>query len=178
MGSVIKRIVLAVAFAALLVPGLGHAGGTTEYRAPYTAGPGGGDGSNTKSANGATGEVYVVRHQAAGVNGGLGCGGSGGWITLERAHVTEGTVTSVKVAYADALVTPFAFLKVSVMQDGRYLVTTNVRGPFTGAGEIVVPAVGAHPGNVTVRFGAEVSSACPGVEVARAIYQKVIVTEA
>ena len=123
-----------------------------------------------------TGEVVVIRHQLAGVTGGLGCGGSGGFAFLQVKHRASQPVKHVTVTYDQALVDPYTFLKVSVRKGGSYLATTNVRGPVLGHGTYRVTLRQAAQGTLTLWFGIEVSSACPNIDGGRAIFTGVAVT--
>lgn len=167
MGSMIKRIVLLATLLALAAPGLARAD-TVWYHptadTPYQLGPdGGGSSSTTRQRDAATGEATALQHNAAGLSGSLGCVAQGPYTMFEVTHVTEGTVTELTVTFEDALVSPYAFLKASVLEDGAYLGTTNLRGAVLGAGEIVVGDFEAT-GTVTARFGIEVSSNCPSFD--------------
>lgn len=169
-----KRIIMALAVLALVAPGLGHA--DTTYEPAYEMGPQGGDDNNTIMADPATGEMTVLRHQVAGVTGGLGCGGSGGYASFKVAHTGE-NVTGVTVHHSDTIVDPYTWISVSVKQDGDYLATHVERGLIVGEGEITVTLPEAASGDMEILFGIQVSSACPNVDGGTAIFHAVDVIE-
>lgn len=176
MGPVTTRIVLFVASLALLAPGIGHADTTWYHPGDYALGPQGGDDNNTFMVDESTGEVFVLRHQLAGITGGLGCGGSGGFAFLQVKHKANTPVKFVTVTYDEATVDPYTFVKASVRKGGSYLATTNVRGPVLGTGTFRVTLRKPATGTLTVWFGIEVTSACPNVDGGRAIFTGVGVT--
>jgi len=177
VGAVIRRASVLIAVVALLVPS-GASAATTTYGRPFANGPSGGDEFNTIERDGATGEMSIVRLYPTPVGGALGCGGSGGWATFEIAHTAVSTIESVAVAYTGALVDPYSFVTVAVYQDGAFVDSKVVRGPVLGDGTVELEPRTAASGDVTIWFGLQMSSACPNIGMAEAVFESVTVTEA
>lgn len=176
MGAVIRRTILLLAVLALLVPSAARAS-TTSYGPPYGNGPSGGDEYNDIERNGTTGEMSILRYNPVPANAGLGCGGSGGWANFEIPHTASSPITKVTVDFRDAIVDPYSFMSLSVYQNGSYVDTEIVRGPVLGNGAIVLEPRTAATGDVVIWFGLQVSSACPNLDIARAVFTGVTVTE-
>ena len=176
MGAVIRRTSILFALFALLVPAGAHAS-TTTYGPAYGLGPAGGDEFNLVERDAATGEMSIIRYNPVPANGGLGCGGSGGWATFTVAHTVGTAVDSVVVSYTSALVDPYSFMSVSMYQNGAFIDTQVVRGPTLGEGTITLDPRTAASGDVTIMFGLQVASACPNVDIARATFSRVDVNE-
>lgn len=177
MGAVIRRIAPLFALMVLLVPSVSQAA-TTTYERPFANGPSGGDSFNTIERDGSTGEMSIFRFNPTPVNGGLGCGGSGGWARFEIAHTAASNITAVAVDYSMALIDPYSFIVVSVYQDGAFVDTKVVRGPILGDGTVLLEPRTAASGDVSIWFGLEMSSACPNIGFAQAVFESVTVTEA
>lgn len=177
MGAVIRRVSILVAVVALLVPSLSQAA-TTTYERPFANGPSGGDSFNTVERDGSTGEMSIVRFNPTPVNGGLGCGGSGGWARFEIAHTAATAVKAVSVNYSMAVIDPYSFIVVSIYKDGAFVDTEVVRGPILGDGTVVLEPRTAATGAMSIWFGLEMSSACPNIGFAQTVFESVTVTEA
>ena len=170
-----KRIILAVAVLALVAPGLGQAE-QTSYRPAYALGPQGGDANNTFMVDPETGEMTVIRHQLAGISGGLGCGGSGGFANFKVNH--SGTnIREVSVQYQDAIIDPYTWINVGVRQGTEYVGTQVQRGLTTGHGQVRVLLAKPVSGDIEVWFGIQVSSACPNIDGGTALFTAVHVFE-
>lgn len=180
MGAVvrrsIRRIALLLALAAVLVPVGAHAETTTSYYPAWGLGPQGGDQWNQYQRNADTGELLVLRVNPAGISGGLGCGGVGGYSNFEVAHNAEGAVNKVSISYTDALVDPYTFINIGIRQGANYLTSKVVRGPLLGDGTIDVGVPNAT-GAITIWFGIQVASACPNIDGGRAIFKEVRIEE-
>ena len=176
MGSVIKRITPFIAALALIVPTGAQA--TTTWYGPeaYAAGPIGGQQNATMtSADTSTGEVSAFQAQFAGISGNLGCNAQGPFAFFDIPHT--GSVDEVIVEFSEAIVTPYAFMKVSLLEgqgdDATYVDTRNLRGAVLGDGSFAVSLSETVTGDVTARVGIEVSSNCPAVDGGRAIISRV-----
>lgn len=169
-----KRFVVMAALAALVVPTGAHA--SVSYSAPFLAGPQGGDQYNTVMADPATGDMTVLRVNPAGLSGGLGCGGQGGYANFIVNHDAAEPVTKVSVAYSDALVDPYSWIVVNVRQGDLYLYSEVRQGIQLQEGTLTVTLPEAATGSLTVWFGLQVASACPNVDGATATFDSVTFT--
>ena len=175
MGTVIKRLALLGIVATLAVPGLARADAVVYTPGEsFRVGPAGGSSEATMSnADTATGELYAVQYQVAGVSGSLGCVGEGPYVFFDVTHNAADPIESVTVNYDPALVSPYTFVKLQLLRgdtaeapeaDYPYVDSIDVRGPVLGAGSIELPLPTAVTGVVTARFGLEVTSNCPGID--------------
>jgi len=176
MGTVIKRIALIGIIATLAAPGLASAEPAWYHPgAPYRVGPAGGDSEATMvEADPATGELRAVQYQVAGVSGSLGCVGEGPYVMFDVTHdAGETAIDQVTVTYDPAIVSPYTFMKLSVLHGDtsvdpeapyEFVDTIDVRGPILGAGELTLELPEAVSGVLTARFGLEVTSNCPGLD--------------
>lgn len=164
-----KKLVLAMLCVAMVVPAIGHAAPVT-YTAPFALGPQGGDANNKTFTDASTGSVTVIRHQYAGIGGGLGCGGQGGWSYLRVNHTATDPVSSVTVTWTEGLVDPYTFLNVGVRKGANYLGSKVVRGPVVGDGSATVTLTPPATGALEVWFGVQVGSACPNVDGGHAVF--------
>lgn len=185
-----KRILLILALAALLVPSIGHA---ASYGPPYEMGPTcpgpdpdcTADDFNYINADPQTGEMTVLRVNPAGVSGGLGCSGSAGWANFAKTISTSTSFESVTVSYTNALVDPYSFIKVAVRQNDEFVDTVDLRGSVLGDGSITVdlkptasgPVREPVTGTITVWFGIHVASACPNIDGGHATFTSVSTVE-
>lgn len=176
MGAVIRRIAPLLALMVLLVPS-GARAATTTYTPTYGLGPAGGDQFNLVERDAATGEMSILRYNPVPANSGLGCGGTGGWATFSIAHTAGSAIQSVTANYSEAIVDPYSFMSVSVYQNGRFVDTKVVRGPILEDGTLTLEPRTAATGDVEILFGLQVSSACPNVDLARAVFDSVTVVE-
>lgn len=164
MGAVIRRLAVLAALLALAAPSTAHATDTS-YGAPFAAGPKGGDPFNIVHADAASGEMFVVRANPVPTNGGLGCGGSGGFANFAVSHSALTPLQSVTVEYEDAVIDPYTWINVGVRQGADYLDSVVVQGIVAGSGDVIVDVSDlAATGEVTVWFGLQVASACPNVD--------------
>lgn len=135
------------------------------YGPPYAAGPSGGDEWNYISADAATGRISVFRFYPQ--PGSIGCGGEGGFAYLQVVHRVQGSLGKVTLEYADSAWDGYSFVSVLVRTtSGRWLGARKIRGPGADEGTIEVPIVGGRPKSgtrVLIRFGLELSSACPSL---------------
>lgn len=171
-----KRTLIASALLALVIPMSGQAAEPVTVSAPYEQGPVGGDSWNHfDTSDPATGDVAVVRINPAGISGGLGCGGQGGYNFLKVTKTFEEPVSTVSVAYTNAVIDPYTFIKLSVLKDGQYISSANPpqRGIIAGEGTISTQLDVPTSGQLTVLFGIEVVSACPNVDGGRATFTSV-----
>jgi hypothetical protein len=85
----------------------------------------------------------------------------------------EAAIDQVTVTYDPALVSPYTFMKLSLLVGNSaddpeatydFVDTIDVRGPILGAGELTLELPEAVSGVVTARFGLEVTSNCPGFD--------------
>jgi len=172
-----KAILLIAAVGVAGVAGIptAQANGTT-YRAPYQAGPSGGtagDGGLERthsSVDPATGTVSVF--QASVVPGPVGCAATGPMAYLQVQHPINGDEDKVLIAYDDATLSQYSWLKVNVYApvDGE----TIAIGSFAQRGQkvaedgnivVALDDVALEPGStMTINFGIEVGSACPNVD--------------
>jgi hypothetical protein len=149
------------------------------YPPPYAAGPQGGDQFNVISADAATGDMTVLRVNPAGVSGGLGCGGSGGFANFEVVHTDETTpVKSVTVAYDNAIIDAYSWINVGVRKGSSYVGSRVERGILTGTGTVTVTLGAPVQAPVTIWFGIQVASACPNVNGGHAHFASVLVADA
>lgn len=169
-----KRLITAAALLALAIPLGAHASATT-VTAPFEQGPRGGDSYNHfDSSDPKTGDLAVLRIAPSGPSGGLGCGGSGGFNNFKVTRHFDEAVTSVTVAYTNAIVDPYTWIKLGVLQGGEYLRSADPpqRGVIAGDGTISVE-IPATSGDITAYFGIETASACPNVDGGRATFTSV-----
>jgi hypothetical protein len=171
--AVSRRLGAGLALGALLLSALvagvpsAHArtAASKTYGPPYTEGPSGGDNWNFIQADAASGRVTVFRFYPQ--PGSIGCGGAGGFASLQVAHRVQGSIGKVTIEYADSGWDAYSFASVLVRTaSGRWLGAKKVRGPALDAGTIEVPIVGGRPRSgtrITIRFGLELASACPSV---------------
>jgi hypothetical protein len=181
VGAVVRKTrfaIVALLALTLLIPATGHAT-TTEYVAPYAMGPQGGDANNYFDVHPDTGRMTVLRVQAAGISGGLGCGGSGGFSNFAVAHPDAGA-TAVTVSFSDALVDPYTFIHLSVRQGSSFLGSASVQGPIVsgvvGASSLTLTLPEASTGPIDIWFGIQVTSACPNIDGGTATFTSVAVT--
>ncbi|HVL91602.1 MAG TPA: hypothetical protein VM841_15375 [Actinomycetota bacterium] len=177
MGAVIRRTTVLIALLALLVPTAARAS-TTTYGPPYGNGPSGGDTYNRIDRNGSTGEMSILRYNPVPANGTLGCAGNGGWATFTLPHTAASDIVSVTLSFRGAIVDPYSFMSLSVYRDDHFVDTHIERGPILGDGTIVLEPRTAASGEVTLIFGLQAGSSCPNVQLARAVFDSVIVVEA
>jgi hypothetical protein len=161
-----------LALAAVAIPGISSAGVIVTVAPPWAEGPQGGDQYNHFTRNTASGELQVLRVNPAGISGGLGCGGTGGFSYFKHAVTSGDPVTSVEVFYKDAIVDPYTWMKAVIVKDGAYVGRADTRGPVLGNGSIDVRLSSAVAPPFEVRFGIEVASACPNIDGGRAIFDR------
>lgn len=168
-----KRLSILLALAVLLPAG---ARADTTIRPPFALGPQGGDMWNRVIIDEKTGEMTVLRAQPAGISGGLGCGGIGGFANFEVEPVIadDAPIGVVTVTWADAVVDPYTFVNVGVRKDGNFLESRIVRGPLTGMGGATVSLDEPTSGTLEIWFGIQVASACPNIDGGRARFTSVI----
>jgi hypothetical protein len=183
VGTVARKTrfaIVALLALTLLVPISGHAASTT-YGPPWAMGPQGGDANNYFDRNQDTGQMTVLRVQAAGISGGLGCGGSGGFSNFAVNHPAAGA-TAVTVAFSDAIVDPYTFIHLSVRDGSSFLGSASVQGPIVhpvlGATSLTLTLPEASTGPIEIWFGIQVTSACPNVDGGTATFTSVAVTSA
>jgi hypothetical protein len=174
----VKRMIPAAAAALALFVGVpGAQAADKTYTPAYTAGPSGGDSASKVTVDPATGKVQVL--QLSTTPGAIGCAAKGGYGYLRVQHVVTAAVTRVAVAFTDASMTPFAWLKVNVRDEKGYVGSLSVRGQKVAeAGTLNVildrsPAVGK---TMTIDFGMEVASACPNADGGMVTYPSVTVS--
>ena len=188
MGTVIRRIAVTVALTALLVPGAARAD-TTWYEAgdDYNLGPAGGSSNATQvERDPATGEIRVLQYQFTAVSGSLGCTGQGPFGYFDVVHdAGETPVSAVTVEYTGALVSPYTFMKLSLIEgdapanpgvDLPFVATKNARGVndiLPGDGSLTLELEEPVTGIVTARFGFEVTSNCPALDGGQATFARV-----
>lgn len=174
----IRFVIFALLAVALVVPSTGQAADVM-YEAPYAAGPQGGDANNHFVRDPETGEMAVLRVQLAGISGGLGCGGSGGFSYFSQTHQAPGA-TKVTVNFTDAIIDPYTFVHVSVRQGESFLASKGQQGlilhPVIGASSVTVELGEPSTAPIEVWFGIQVTSACPNIDGGRAIFSSVTVT--
>lgn len=181
MGSVSRTIrftIVALLALVIVVPVSGRAAETT-YTAPYTMGPQGGDTNNHFDVHPDTGQMTVLRVQAAGISGGLGCGGSGGFSYFSVTHPSPGA-QSVTVSFTDAIIDPYTFIHVAVRQGSSFLTSKGLQGlivhPVVGATSLTVNLGTPSTDALEVWFGIQVTSACPNIDGGTAKFTSVAVT--
>lgn len=174
MGAVTRTLrVLFVAILAIAVmPVPGHALAQT-YGRPFAAGPQGGDQFNLIQADAATGDMTVLRVNPAGISGGLGCGGSGGFANFEVTVPSPSVIAEIAVLYDSALVDPYTWINVGVRRGSNFVASRVQRGILVGGGTVVVRPEVPVQAPVTVRFGIQVASACPNVNGGHAVFTQV-----
>lgn len=167
-----KRFAVLLALGAMLLP-FGAQAHSTTVTPPWSAGPTGGDQYNQVRSDPATGDMTVLRAQPAGISGGLGCGGSGGYASFSYDYTSVLDVKSITATYREGLVDPYTWLNLTVLKDGRPIVTEVLRGPLVGNGSITLNVPERHQplsGAMTIWFGIQVSSACPNVDGGHAVF--------
>jgi hypothetical protein len=181
VGTVVRNsrlMIVALLALALLIPSAGHAA-TTTYSAPYAMGPQGGDANNYFDVHPDTGQMTVLRIQAAGISGGLGCGGSGGFSNFKVNHPDAGA-SVVTVTFAEAIIDPYTFIHVSARQGDSFLGNASVQGPIVhpvlGATSLSLTLPEAATGPIEIWFGIQVTSACPNIDGGTARFTSVAVT--
>lgn len=185
MGPVITRtklILAAAALGSLAIPSTSHA--ATSYSAPWARSHTSGDSGNRMTVDNNTGHAQILRGQIGTPGGALGCAANGGMIEFEQTVASTDPISKVTVAYSDALVGPFGFVKASVRKDGAGVQATVIRGPLAQTGTIEVALVNNDgspktvDGPIDIWFGVEVSGAClpsPPVEIAEATFTSLTV---
>jgi hypothetical protein len=169
-----KIITIGVIAAAMLIGGTPSARAETVYAAPYTAGPKGGDTQNHTTVDTATGTVRILRVSTT--PGAIGCAATGGYAYLRVLHQVTERVTFARFDYADASLSPFAWLVATVRVGDEYIGSIKVRGPVVNdAGSLRIvfdeePAIGD---TLTIDFGLELASACPNVDGGTVRYPQV-----
>lgn len=131
---------------------------------PYAAGPKGGDAHTHVDADPATGRISIFQdntRQAAAVH----CVGEGPFADLEITHVVADPVSSVKVNYADAVMTDNPVINVIVTGSrSGWLGHGQSLGPkLHESGTIDIPLQGGPPvpgETLTVIFGLQVHAGC------------------
>lgn len=169
-----------LALAAVLAPSIGHADSTT-YTPAWANVHQGGDSFNLRSSDKNTGAAQILRINVGAPSGGLGCTATGGYIEFEHPVTIDAPGAEVTVSYTDALLTPYAFVKAAIRQNGEGVNAIVVRGPLQGSGDLTMKAERADgtpvTGTVDLWFGLEMSSSCLlSPEVARATFPQVTVT--
>jgi hypothetical protein len=179
--AVMKRLILVATLLALAVPGAGQAA-PTSYSTPFQVGPRGGDQYNQYSSDAATGDMTVLRVNPAGISGGLGCGGTGGYDNFKVIHPDTGPVTSVSVAYTNAIVDPYSWINIGVRQAGSstidgdsFIESAEERGILAGDGVVKLNLPAGSTGPLEIWFGIQVISACPNVDGGHATFTSVTV---
>ncbi|HEX9712565.1 MAG TPA: hypothetical protein VGB52_08465 [Actinomycetota bacterium] len=184
----IRRLFVTVGLAALLVPGAAQADATW-YAAgeAYHLGPAGGsENASQVERDPATGEIRVLQFQFTAVSGNLGCNGQGPFAYFDVVHdATETPVSSVTVEFASAVVSPYTFMKLSLIEgdapanpgvDLPFVATKNARGIndiLPGDGTLTLELDDPASGVLTARFGFEVTSNCPAVDGGQATFARV-----
>lgn len=129
---------------------------------PYETGPQGGDVWNEIHRDPDTGRIAIVR--ASPIPGVVGCAAVGGYSTFVVRHDATGDETGVEVAYTEALLDPFAWLTVLVVDaDGGWYGSTQVRGPLAGDGTYGADFPDGPPPagtEIQIQFGIQIASAC------------------
>ncbi len=160
-----KRIVVAlvVSWAAMVA---NPAGAAVTHGPPYVAGPKGGDAHTHVDADPATGRISIFQdntRQAAAVH----CVGEGPFADLEVTHVVTDPISSVKIHYADAVMTENPVINIIVAgSKSGWLGHGQSLGPkLRESGTIDVPLRGGPgtpvPGEtLTVIFGLQVHAGC------------------
>lgn len=187
MGTMIRRIAILAALAALVAPGAARA--DTAWYAPgpdYREGPAGGSEDATMvERNTETGEIRVLQFQFTAVSGNLGCTGQGPYAFFDVVHEAVEPMTAVTAEYAPALVSPYSFMKLSLLEgdatadpeaDHPYIATINARGIndfLPGDGTLTLELDEPVTGVVTARFGIEVTSNCPAADGGIATFTQV-----
>jgi hypothetical protein len=165
-----KRASLIAIAAILLIAG----GGGKTFSPPFKVGSSGGDRYNYVSAS-KDGAVTVMRMYPL-PPGGVECTGSAGWATLRAVHRTAQKQRSVRVAYSGAALDPYTFMTVTAKAAHHYIGAKKIRGPLTGDGTVNVPLHwprGDRARTVTIEFGLEMTSGCPGIDGGHAQFDKV-----
>jgi hypothetical protein len=179
MGTVTKRILAAAAVLVLAVPGTG--GADTTWYGPgngFAVGPAGGEeGDSQTTQDVETGLIEAYQFQFLGTlenleGGGLGCAAKGPFAFFDVTHTSAEPVTSVTVTFEEAVVSPYSFMKVSLLQAETFLQTKTVSvGEGTlGDGSFTLELDAPVTGTMIARFGIEVASMCPSVDGGRAIF--------
>lgn len=175
-GKSMKRLGVLIVMLSLAMSMVAHA--DTTYSPAYTNGPQGGDQYNQIQRDGAAGSITVMRVNPAGISGGLGCGGTGGFSDFDVQHTASSPITQVRADFKNAALDPYTWITLSLIGPGGYVGTAKVRGVVAGTGTAVLniaPADRIPAGPVTVRFGIEVASACPNVDGGTATFTAVTI---
>lgn len=171
-----RTLRLALAFGLALAMAGGASAGAAEkvYRAPYTAGPSGGDSNNrVNSADTASGLIRILR--ANPTPGVIGCAGQGGYNSFKITHTLTQPLKSVFATFEDATISNYTFLTVSVRDaDGDYVGATKKRGPTTGDGAVQARLFDTSElevgDTITILVGMELASACLNVDGGQATF--------
>lgn len=177
------RILLAALLAVALVASSNATEGGEHYYPPYEVGASGGDDFNLMQTQD---DGRIVAARAYPIPSSIGCGAEGGWTLFEVTHHAEDEVASVSVDFSEAVVDPYVFVTINVIDaDDEFLGSAHERGPLTGDGEIAVPLTWPvlaedeefEPRDIRIQFGLEITSACPSADAATVKFDVVHVGE-
>lgn len=138
----------------------------TVHRPPYRSGTIGGDNHTVTRSDPAAGTVKVLEHntrQAAFVH----CIGNGPMATLEVQHPVTEPVSSVKIDYSNAVLTPSVVMNAIVsgsesgwLGHGASLGPKILPGDWTGTIDIPLAAKPQAGETLTIQFGLQTHAGC------------------
>ncbi|MGH2729705.1 MAG: hypothetical protein ACRDJI_03770 [Actinomycetota bacterium] len=154
---------------------------SAKHKPPYKLGPSGGDEYNHVEADRESGTMTIFR--VFPFPGSIGCipESRAAWATFTVVHDIDRPVAWVTVNYEDVLLDGNTWMTLHVEDgDGEWLGFKARQGPVAaGSGALKVHIGDRSPsgGSIEVRFGLQVSSACPQVMGAHASFPSVAIDE-
>jgi hypothetical protein len=173
----VRAVAVAAVAVAVAVVAPADAASHHVYKAPFKAGPSGGDQWSYHSA-GTDGTVTVARVYP--IPGVINCTKGAPYAKLLVLHHATSPVHKVVVTYDSAAVDPFTFVQVGLRDMAHHWFgQTTVRGAVTGSGQITMRPTepeGRLPRTLVVEFGLQQSSACPNADEGTIHFSKVEVS--
>jgi len=182
--GVLKTLAIAAAAVTMAASALGAPSKdarAAKHKPPYKLGPSGGDEYNHVEADRESGTMTIFR--VFPFPGSIGCipESRAAWATFTVAHEVDRPVSWVTLNYDDVFLDGNTWMTLHVRgDDGEWLGYKSRQGPAaagSGALKLHIGDRSPRAGSIEVRFGLQVSSACPQVMSAHASFPSVEVDE-
>jgi hypothetical protein len=156
-------------------------GRAAKHKPPYKLGPSGGDDWNHVEADREAGTISIYR--VFPFPGSIGCipESRAAWATFSVVHEIDRSVSWVVLKYEDVFLDGNTWMTVHVLDEDKewlgYKARQGPMGAGSGALKVHIGERSPHAGSIEVRFGLQVSSACPQVMSAHAAFPSVEIDE-